>query len=648
MHTRCTHDVHLHAHGIHTQCTHDAHAMHKQCTQCTRDAHAMHTMHTRCTHDAHNAHTMHTRCTHDAHAMHTRCTHCTRDAHTIHTMRTRCTRDAHAMHTRCTRDAHTCCTLRALHPRVATGWPSPPAPPRPLPRCRGPVPRPHVSAWAAPRARLGVGGWGRGWAQLLLPVCRCTHAGPVAPTPTRRSRDPMGPPSSATRLLPPLILALAGAARGTFTVGAWPRVAVVAFGGSVAINCSRSACPGGNATLGLETPLTVIRGAGGLRWQNFHLLNVSRWNPGAATCRGRCGESQANASAGILVYRLPERVVLEPVAAVAVGESRNLTCRVLEVAPLGNLTVTLRRGTETLRTESFGSAEGSASVAVTHLLTASPGDHGQDVTCHAELSLRPHGPLFARAAVPVKLSVFALPEPPQLRAPPHLEAGTTGTASCQIAGAFPVEDVHFAMALAEQNLNFTVTVTGDVVTTVTVLSPSTPGRQELTCTAAVATVARTARRQLHVYRFPAPILELSPAAAPAGSEVTVTCHAGVAEPPAVRLQLRDADGGVLAEGPRSQLELRLVARREDDGRRFGCRASLAIGAGAVTKDADARLAVLYIPEISASDCPANRTWLRGTREALSCRATGNPAPAVVCAWGHAAGMSPSAWSTSPP
>ncbi|NXB09321.1 ICAM5 protein, partial [Cnemophilus loriae] len=36
------------------------------------------------------------------------------------------------------------------------------------------------------------------------------------------------------------------------------------------------------------------------------------------------------------------------------------------------------------------------------------------------------------------------------------------------------------------------------------------------------------------------------------------------------------------------------------------------------------------PEIPASGCPGNRTWVRGTREALSCRATGNPAPTVVC------------------
>lgn len=111
-----------------------------------------------------------------------------------------------------------------------------------------------------------------------------------------------GVPGLSRRGLP-AVGALAGVARGTFTVGAWPRVAVVPFGGSVAINCSRSACPGGNATLGLDTPLAVATGAGGRRWQSFRLLNVSQWNPGSATCYGRCGDAQVNASAGILVYR---------------------------------------------------------------------------------------------------------------------------------------------------------------------------------------------------------------------------------------------------------------------------------------------------------------------------------------------------------
>ncbi|KAM9514131.1 intercellular adhesion molecule 5-like isoform 1-T1 [Guaruba guarouba] len=440
----------------------------------------------------------------------------------------------------------------------------------------------------------------------------------------------MGPPGTTALLLPPLILALAGAACSTFTVGAWPRVAVVPFGGSVAINCSRSACPGGNATLGLDTTLPVALGAGGRQWQSFWLLNVSQWNPSTATCYGHCGDTQVNASTAVLVYRLPERVVLEPVPALALGESRNLTCHVLEVAPVGNLTVTLRRGAETLRTASFGAVNGSTSVAVTHVLSAGPGDHGQDVTCHAELSLRPHGPLFARAAIPIRLSVFALPEPPQLQAPSHLELGTTSTATCQLTGAFPTGDVRFTLTLAGQSLNFTTTVAGDVLTSVTTLSPSTVGPQELTCTAAVATAARTTQRQLHVYRFPAPILELSPASAPAGSKVLVRCHISAAEPPALWLQLHAADSGVLAEGPHSQLELPLVANREDNGRRFGCRASLDINDTTVTKDVDTQLSVLYMPELAESDCPGNRTWLRGTWETLSCHATGNPVPTVVC------------------
>uniref|UniRef100_A0A8C5JP18 ICAM5 protein n=1 Tax=Junco hyemalis TaxID=40217 RepID=A0A8C5JP18_JUNHY len=426
---------------------------------------------------------------------------------------------------------------------------------------------------------------------------------------------------------------LAGVARGTFTVVAWPRVAVVAFGGSVTVNCSRSACPEGdtNATLGLETTLPATPGPGGLRWQSFRLHNVSRWSPGPVTCSGSCGDTEANASAGVLVYQLPERVELEPVPAVAVGDSRNLTCHVRAVAPLRNLTVTLRRGAETLRTESFAEGtEGSASVAVSHVLTVTRGDHGQDVTCHAELSLRPHGPLFARAAVPVTLSVFALPEPPQLQAPAILEAGTVANASCRITGAFPAGDIRVTAALDQEPLNVTVAVAGDTVTASAELSPLIPGPRELSCTAAVATVARTARRQIHVYRFPAPALELSPAPAAAGSEVAVSCHAGATEPPEGRLQLRDADGGVLAEGPQPRLQLRLLARRDDDGREFRCRASLAVGDSVVTKDADARLAVLYLPEIPASGCPGNRTWVQGAREALSCRATGNPAPTVVC------------------
>uniref|UniRef100_A0A8B9U8R4 Intercellular adhesion molecule N-terminal domain-containing protein n=1 Tax=Anas zonorhyncha TaxID=75864 RepID=A0A8B9U8R4_9AVES len=134
-----------------------------------------------------------------------------------------------------------------------------------------------------------------------------------------------------------------------------PRVAVVPFGDSVAINCSHSGCSDPNTTLGLETSLTKNATEGGSSWQKFVLVNVSEWNPQPALCYATCGE-RCTAPATVLVYRVPERVVLEPVSPAAVGESRNLTCRVAEAAPLANLTVTLRRGGETLCTRNFGAA----------------------------------------------------------------------------------------------------------------------------------------------------------------------------------------------------------------------------------------------------------------------------------------------------
>ncbi|KAM9168702.1 intercellular adhesion molecule 4-like [Mergus octosetaceus] len=242
----------------------------------------------------------------------------------------------------------------------------------------------------------------------------------------------MGP---TVGLLPPLLLALAGAARGTFTVRAWPQVAVVPFGGSVAINCSHSACPDHEPSLGLETSLTKNAAAAGSRWQSFLLVNVSEWSPQPALCYATCGEQRATAPAAVLVYRVPERVVLEPVPAAAVGESRNLTCRVAEAAPLANLTVTLRRGGETLRTQSFGAAAGSASVAVSHLLTVGPGDHGQDVTCCFNLSLEPHERFFNCSAVPVQLTVYAVPEKVMLEPVPQMAPGKNYTVTCQVESA---------------------------------------------------------------------------------------------------------------------------------------------------------------------------------------------------------------------
>lgn len=73
-------------------------------------------------------------------------------------------------------------------------------------------------------------------------------------------------------------------------------------------------------------------------------------------------------------------------------------------------------------------------------------------------------------------------------------------ASCRVTGAFPAGDIRVTAALDREPLNVTAEVTGDTVTASTELAPRIPGPRELSCTAAVATAERTARRRIHVYR----------------------------------------------------------------------------------------------------------------------------------------------------
>uniref|UniRef100_A0A452GJ31 Intercellular adhesion molecule N-terminal domain-containing protein n=1 Tax=Gopherus agassizii TaxID=38772 RepID=A0A452GJ31_9SAUR len=101
----------------------------------------------------------------------------------------------------------------------------------------------------------------------------------------------------------------------------------------------------------------------------------------------------------------PERVVLEPLPEMELGRAYNLTCWVLNVAPVTHLTVTLRQGGRTLHTETFQNHTGIGpnDIPVTHEITPRRWDHGQEITCHAALDLMPHGPHFENSSSVVEL-----------------------------------------------------------------------------------------------------------------------------------------------------------------------------------------------------------------------------------------------------
>ncbi|TFJ97142.1 GTP-binding protein REM 2 [Platysternon megacephalum] len=329
----------------------------------------------------------------------------------------------------------------------------------------------------------------------------------------------------------------------------------------------------------------------------------------------------------------PERVVLEPLPELELGRAYNLTCRVLNVAPVTHLTVTLRRGGRTLHTETCQRRTGTGpdNITVTQEIIPRRRDHGQEITCHAALDLTPHGPHFENSSSAVELKVYDLPEKPQLQTSLYIEVGTRATARCGVAGVFPAAgEARFTLSFGGESLNFTVTTSGDTATAQgEVWSPS-PGRRQLNCTVSVGPVSRSAGQSVLVYSLPEPILELTESRTLVNSSVTVTCRSPEADPPGVLLQIRDTKGDPVPSAPTQHpVQFQLTAGEEDDGREFTCEARPDSDIPAV-KRTSARLTVLYGPRMDDSGCPREWIWEEGTEQTFSCLARGNPAPAVEC------------------
>ncbi|XP_030401739.1 intercellular adhesion molecule 5-like [Gopherus evgoodei] len=437
------------------------------------------------------------------------------------------------------------------------------------------------------------------------------------------------PGGSLARLL--LLLVLPGAAQGSFEVSVSPEAPMVEHGGSVWINCSTT-CQDPGARGGLETSLIKTGSKSGPGWAAFLLVAITEW-VSAPQCYFTCKGDTKVAAANISSYWVPERVVLEPLPKMELGRAYNLTCWVLNVAPVTHLTVTLRQGGRTLHTETFQNHTGTGpnDIPVTHEITPRRWDHGQEITCHAALDLTPHGPHFENSSSAVELKVYDLPEEPQLLTSLYIEVGTRATARCRVAGVFPsAGEARFTLSFGGESLNFTVTTSGDTATAQGEVWSPFLGQRELNCTVTMGPVFRSAGQSVRIYSLPKPVLEVTESRTLVNSSVTVTCRSPEAEPLGVLLQLRDAKGVLVPSAPaQPPVQFQLTAGEEDDGREFTCEARPHSGIPAV-KHTSARLTVLYGPRMDDSGCPREWIWKEGTEQNFSCLARGNPAPAVEC------------------
>ncbi|XP_048198195.1 intercellular adhesion molecule 3 [Perognathus longimembris pacificus] len=396
-----------------------------------------------------------------------------------------------------------------------------------------------------------------------------------------------------------------------------PRDPVLLAGRTLVVNCSME-CPQPEL-LFLETSFLKVPAGHGVGWAAFQLSNVTANSQ--VFCSGYCNGSQLTAASAITVFWFPETVELAPLPPWhPVGQNLTLSCLVTGGEPRAQLTLVLLRGEEELSRQPV---LGEPAV-VTATVLASRSDHGANFSCATELDLRPHGlGLFQNTSAPRRLRVFALPgRPLRLEAPRILEVGSSRQVQCILHGLFPVSEAQVHMMLGGQRLDTTVTSSGDTLTATATAHTHLEGSREIVCNVTLGGQSRQAQKNLTVYRFLGPVLNLSEAVVAERSTVTVTCTAGR------QTQVMLDGAPVPPLGQPAQLQLHATER--DDGRHFFCSGTLEVDGVVLHKNATVRLSVLYGPKIDRDKCPQHLVWKEKTTQVLRCQAGGNPVPRLQC------------------
>ncbi|XP_053145163.1 intercellular adhesion molecule 5-like isoform X2 [Hemicordylus capensis] len=419
-------------------------------------------------------------------------------------------------------------------------------------------------------------------------------------------------------------------AQGAASVRIWPEKAVVEFGGSIVFNCSTT-CKD-FIRLGLETKESMRSRETGTTWATFELLNVSNWDT-KPSCYALC-TSASPQHAAVTVYRSPERIVLDPLPEMEVGKEYNLTCRVHNVAPRRNLTVTFLKAETKLHQETFKehSALEAGDVVATHSITAQLSDNGEEFSCQAALDLRPEGQLFEKASQNQSVTVVDFPVDPRLNTLHDiLEISTEMDVECEVAGVFPAKEARFDLTFAGERLKFSVNVWNDTATAKAQASSSSVGKHELNCTVSLGPIIRTATKTVAVYSLPDPILHVDPQAVLVNEAVTFTCNSSGTGSPGIKMQIRDAKE-TFASASNSSLQVVWTAQEEDDGREFTCEVELMVDGHPVpvVKKTSAKLTVFYGPRMNDTSCPSSLDWTEGNEETFFCSAWGNPKPTIEC------------------
>ncbi|XP_034361825.1 intercellular adhesion molecule 2 [Arvicanthis niloticus] len=193
-----------------------------------------------------------------------------------------------------------------------------------------------------------------------------------------------------------VLLCSPGSGEKAFEVYVWSEKQIVEATESWKVNCSTSCAAPESG--GLETSIskmTLEEHPQG-RWKLFLVSNIS--SDTVFICHFTCSGQQKSKSYNIRLYQPPAEVILKlQPPRVFVGDSFTIECKVSPVKPLESLTLSLLRGRETLKNQTFGGAETAPQEAIATFNSTALKKDGLNFSCQAELDLRPHGGYVIRS-----------------------------------------------------------------------------------------------------------------------------------------------------------------------------------------------------------------------------------------------------------
>ncbi|XP_072532633.1 vascular cell adhesion protein 1-like [Salminus brasiliensis] len=172
-----------------------------------------------------------------------------------------------------------------------------------------------------------------------------------------------------------------------------PPKVVVEYGASASAECLTNLTHLG---MGWEAPLDPVDMTFDVSTLNWTAETVTEWNISPFCYINVNAVDQRKKNLIVVVYKVPDKVTIgftNPSESVIEGSKKVLQCKIMNVAPAGNLSVKWYKGQTLVNNSRFtDSTTNPQNKTSNHVIYPSESDNGAEYRCEAQLELGPEGP----------------------------------------------------------------------------------------------------------------------------------------------------------------------------------------------------------------------------------------------------------------